>query len=240
MSTVGGFAQYQLRFVDDIQHDYEVIRPIVPLVETIVERSRQTGSSRLSWARKPALPWKGCWDWWINVSSTPGRKGHVYPEAVAAHILYLKQLYPPIHDREIVRIVQRKFGYTTNHHTVHHFLELPSRATGVAPAGLFRVCRRLSGPVLDRRPDAVRRVEQTEHCWLSPEMARSHVYAIIAAFERDGFEGPRINGPALPHPDDQLTLPFLKEVLDLQQEYPRAGAFVARAAATAAWSRPSQ
>ena len=53
----------------------------------------------------------------------PGRKGHVYPEAIAAHILYVKQLYPPIHDREIVRIVQRKFGYTTNHHTVKHFLE---------------------------------------------------------------------------------------------------------------------
>jgi hypothetical protein len=43
-----------------------------------------------------------------------GRKGHVYPEAVAAYMLYVKQLYPPIHDREVVRILQRKFGYTTN------------------------------------------------------------------------------------------------------------------------------
>jgi transposase InsO family protein len=58
------------------------------------------------------------------------------------------------------------------------------------------------------------------------KMARSHVYAIIAAFERDGFEGleDQRTRPA-PHPDDQLTLPFLKEVLDLQQEYPRAGRF---------------
>ena len=55
-------------------------------------------------------------------------------------------------------------------------------------------------------------------------MARSHVYAIIAAFERDGFEGleDQRTRPA-PHPDDQL--PFLKDVLDLQQEYPRAGRF---------------
>ncbi len=37
-------------------------------------------------------------------------------------ILYLKQLYPPIHYREIVRIVARKFGYKTNHHTVKGFL----------------------------------------------------------------------------------------------------------------------
>ena len=56
------------------------------------------------------------------------------------------------------------------------------------------------------------------------QMARSHVYAIIAAFERDGFEGleDQRTRPS-PHPDDQWTLPFRKEVLDLQQEYPRAG-----------------
>ena len=43
MSAAEDFAQYQLRFVDDIQHDYEVIRPIVLFAETIAERSRQTG-----------------------------------------------------------------------------------------------------------------------------------------------------------------------------------------------------
>ena len=37
-----------------------------------------------------------------------GRKPHQYPEAVATEILSLKQLYPPIHYREIVRIVERK------------------------------------------------------------------------------------------------------------------------------------
>ena len=29
MSAAEDFAQYKLHFVDDIQHDYEVIRPIV-------------------------------------------------------------------------------------------------------------------------------------------------------------------------------------------------------------------
>jgi hypothetical protein len=37
-------------------------------------------------------------------------------------MLYLKQLYPPIHLREIARIVKRKFGYQTNHHTIKQFL----------------------------------------------------------------------------------------------------------------------
>jgi len=41
---------------------------------------------------------------------------------VANYILYLKQLYPPVAYREIVRIVSRKFGYKTNHHTVKSFL----------------------------------------------------------------------------------------------------------------------
>jgi hypothetical protein len=43
VSAVEDCAQYQLRFVDDIQHDYEVMRPIVLFAETIAARSRQTG-----------------------------------------------------------------------------------------------------------------------------------------------------------------------------------------------------
>ena len=47
MSAAEDFAQYQLHFVDDIQHDYEVIRPIVLFAETVAERSRQR--VRLFW-----------------------------------------------------------------------------------------------------------------------------------------------------------------------------------------------
>ena len=46
MSAAEDFAQYKLHFVDDIQHDYEVIRPIVLFAETVAERSRQTGLER--------------------------------------------------------------------------------------------------------------------------------------------------------------------------------------------------
>jgi hypothetical protein len=40
VSAAEDFAQYKLQFVDYIQHDYEVIRPIVLFAETIAERSR--------------------------------------------------------------------------------------------------------------------------------------------------------------------------------------------------------
>src|SRR6266478_4911559 len=48
VSAAEDFAQYKLQFVDDIQHDYEVMRPIVLLAATIAERSRQTGIERTS------------------------------------------------------------------------------------------------------------------------------------------------------------------------------------------------
>ncbi len=46
----------------------------------------------------------------------------VYPEAIAGYIVYVKQLYPLIHLQEIARILLRKFGYKTNHHTLKRFL----------------------------------------------------------------------------------------------------------------------
>jgi len=47
VSAVEDFAQSTFLFVDDIQHDYEVIRPIVLFAETMAERSRQTGIVKL-------------------------------------------------------------------------------------------------------------------------------------------------------------------------------------------------
>jgi Integrase core domain/Homeodomain-like domain len=58
------------------------------------------------------------------------------------------------------------------------------------------------------------------------KLSRTHVYTILDAFQRDGFAGLEDQRTRPPdHPANQLSLPFLKEVLDLQQEYPRAGRF---------------
>ena len=106
MSAAEDFAQYKLQFVDYIQHDYEVIRPIVLFAETIAERSRQTGIERTSVGDKARrFVMEGMLGLVDQRVGQAGRKGHVYPEAVAAYMLYVKQLYPPIHDREVVRIL---------------------------------------------------------------------------------------------------------------------------------------
>ncbi len=117
------FGQLRLKFTDPVQHHYEVIRPIVLFSESISERSRQTGVERTQVGEKAQrFVQQGMFGLADQRAGKAGRKPGEYPEPVAAHILYLKQLYPPIHYHEIVRIVERQFGYKTNHHTVKGFL----------------------------------------------------------------------------------------------------------------------
>ena len=86
MSAAEDFAQYKLQFVDYIQHDYEVIRPIVLFAETIAERSRQTGIERTSVGDKARrFVQEGMLGLVDHRIGQAGRKGHVYPEAVAAY-----------------------------------------------------------------------------------------------------------------------------------------------------------
>ena len=116
------FGQLKLKFIDPIQHDYEVIRPIVLFSETVTQRSHQTDIERTVVGDKARrFVQQGMLGLVDQRAGQAGRQAHEYPEPVAAHMLYLKQLYPPIHYREIVRIIKRKFGYKTNHVTVKNF-----------------------------------------------------------------------------------------------------------------------
>ena len=114
MPTTEEFAQLRLRFIDPIQHDYEVIRPVVLFAQPVAERSREIDLERTTVGEKARrFVTSGMLGLADQRKTRAGRKGHEYPEPVANYILYLKQLYPPIHYREIVRIVERKFGYQT-------------------------------------------------------------------------------------------------------------------------------
>jgi putative transposase len=221
------FAQLKLKFTDPVQHDYELIRPIVLFADTLAERSRQTGVERTVVGDKARrFVQKGMLGLVDQRAGKSGRKGHQYPQPVAAHILYLKQLYPPIHYREIVRIVARKFGYKTNHHTVKAFL-----ARHPIPVQLA-----LEITYFDAFEDAYQArwtvVQMYFQGWNRQSIAgllklsHQHVGRIIAAFDQDGFAGLEDKRTRPPkHPANQLSLPFLKDVLDIQKEYPRAGEF---------------
>ena len=229
MATADEFAQLALLFTDPIQEDYEVIRPVVLFAETVAARSRQTALDRATVGEKARrFMQRGMLG--LGPQRTPsGHSGLPFPDAVAGYILYLKQLYPPLHYREIVRIVQRKYGCTTNHHTVKRFLDehalpvqLPLPVTGYHQ---FDDAYRARWTVVRMSYEGWHQ-QSIAGCL---KLSRKHVGHILEAFARDGFAGledQRTRPPA--HPANQLALPFLKEVLDVQREYPRAGRFRVR------------
>jgi Homeodomain-like domain-containing protein len=166
------------------------MRPMVLFAETMTARRRQLDLERTTIGDKARrFVHDGRLGLVDQRTGHAGGKGHRYPETGAAYMRYVKPLYPPIHDRELVRIAQRNDGYTTHQHTVKAFL-----ARHASPVQLER-------PLL-----AFAECTEASHArwtvvWLWAEgwnkpsiagclkMARSHVYALIAAFERDGIAG---------------------------------------------------
>jgi transposase InsO family protein len=227
METIEEFGQLRLRFTDPIQHDYEVIRPIVLFAKPVAERSRETEIERTTVSEKARrFVTEGMMGLVDQRSTKAGRKEHEYPDPVASYILYLKQVYPPIHYQEIVRILERKFGYETNHHTVKSFLERHA-----IPVQLELELEAFHDfeAAYEARWTVVRMYYEG---WDKKSIAgvlklsRRHVGRLIEAFEQDGFAGleDKRTRPAN-HPENQMTLSFMDEVLKVQQEYPRAGRF---------------
>jgi transposase len=162
----------------------------------------------------------------VDRRTTTEKGRHQYPEIVAGTILYLKQLYPAIHYREIVRIVQRKFGYKTNHHTIKAFLErhpipvqLPLPVTHFHQ---FEDAYRARFTVVRMYYEGWHQQSIANFLGLS----RKHVWHTLTVFKEEGFAGleDQRSRPDM-HPENQLSLPFLKNILDVQREHPRAGRF---------------
>ena len=230
MTPAEDFGQLRLKFTDPIQHEYEVIRPIMLFGEMISERSRQTEIERTRIGEKARrFVEQGMFGLVDQRTEKSGGQYHQYPEPVAAHILYLKHLYPPIGYREIVRIIERQLGYKTNHHTVKSFLE-----RNPIPVQL-----ELDFTQFHEFEDAYQArwtvVQMYYQGWTKKSIAgclklsARHVSRIIETFEQEGFAGleDKRTRPTT-HSANQMTLPLFKEVLEIQKEYPRAGKFRVR------------
>lgn len=223
MTTSLAFEQLRLHFLDPIQHDYEVVRPIVLFAQPVAERSAETGIARTTVGEKAR---RFVEQGMMGLAPQPrgGRPSHQYPEPVAAYILYLKQIYAPLTHSEIVRIVKRKFGYTTNHHTVKAFLErhpIPVQLEFDLPTFHTFEDAYLARWTVVRMYYEGWNKQSIAACL---KVSRPHVHDLIDAFQADGFAGLEDHRTRPPdHPANQLTLPFTVEVWELQQEYPRAG-----------------
>lgn len=194
--------------------------------ETIVARSRATGVDRATVSEKARRFVQHGMLGLVDRRSSTAQERQGYPAVVASYVLYLKQLYPPLHYREIARIVQRKYGFRTNHVTVKRFLErhaipvqLPLPVIGFHQ---FDDAYRARWTVIRLYYEGWQQTSIAGYLGLS----RQHVGHLVQAFERDGFAGLEVHRSRPPtHPANQLTLPFFKEVLDVQRAYPRAGRF---------------
>lgn len=221
------FSQLHLRFTDPIQFDYEIIRPVVLFAQSVNSRSQETEMPRTT-VREKAKQFiiEGMLGL-VDQRTTAAREREVgYPDPIAKYILYLKQLYPPIHYREIVRIIGKKFGYKTNHGKVQRFLERYS-----IPVQLELELTHFHdfADAYEARWTVVRMFYEG---WNKKSIAavlrlsRQHVTTLIQAFEQDNFaalEDKRTRPEN--HPDNQMTLPFMDQVFQAQLKYPDAGRF---------------
>jgi transposase len=187
MSASEDFQQFVLRFTDPIQHDYEVIRCIMLADETIAARSRITGFDRDTVSEKARRFVQHGMFGLVDQRTTTDKGRHRYPAVVAGYILYLKQLYPGIHYREIARIIERKYGHKTHHLTVKRFLErnpipvqLPLQVT------LFYQFE----DAYQAHWTVVRMYYEGWHqqsIATCLQLSSKHVWHILQAFKRDGF-----------------------------------------------------
>lgn len=224
MSTLEEFQQLALRFTDPIQHDYEVIRGITLTDETIAERSRATGVDRDTVSEKARRFVQHGMFGLVDRRTSNVASRQRYPDIVAGYILHIKQPYPNIHYREIARIIERKYGHKTHHLTVKRFLDhnpIPVQLPlSITRFHQFEVAYQARWTVVRMYYEGWHQ-QSIADCL---QLSRKHVWHILQAFERDGFAGleDQRTRPA-DHPENQLSLPFLKEVLEVQQEHPRAG-----------------
>jgi hypothetical protein len=221
------FTQLRLSFTDPVQHDYEVIRPVVLFAQSANSRSRETEVPRTT-VREKAKQFfiDGMLGLVDQRATAAGNREIGFPDPVAKYILYLKHLYPPIHYREIVRIIGNKFGYKTNHGKVKRFLE---RHLVTFQLELELTHYHDFEDAYEARWTVVRMYYEgwnKKSITAVLKLSRQHVTTLIQAFEKDGFAAleDKRTRPAN-HPDNQMTLPFMDKVFRAQLEYPDAGRF---------------
>lgn len=220
------FQQLKMQFVDSVQHDYEMIRPIVLFAEPVAARSQEVELPRSTVGDKARRFVQEGMLGLVDQRTTSPHHPAPFPERVAAYLLTIKQQYPPLHYRELARILKHKFGYQTTHQRIKRFLErhpIPVQLELDVPAfHSFEDAYRARWMVVRLYYEGWNKKSIAGYLKLS----RTHVHHLIGAFKEDGFIGLEDRRTRPPnHPANQLTLPLLKELLDLQQQYPRAGRF---------------
>ena len=115
------FAHLQLRFTDQTQRRYEMIRPLLLFKDrTATQRAQETETHpdtvRTCLRRFRHQGMLGLLPDYVEV--LPRGRARRVPEAVRQEIARLKALYRGFHYREVVRIICSKYGYRLHSNTV--------------------------------------------------------------------------------------------------------------------------
>jgi hypothetical protein len=228
VEPTAAFAQLQLRFTDQTQRRYEIIRPLLlfedrtatqraqeaethpDTVRTFLRRFRQQGMLGL-------LP--------DHVEVSPRGRASRVPEAVRQDIARLKALYSSFHYREVVRIIFYKYGYRLHPNTVKHLWQRRlAPAQGELALGDYHRQR-------DRYEARVQVIKLYYQGWNKLSISRVlHVSRPtidrwIARFEAEHFAGLVDKSSAPKAPARKVWLPLMLAVYHLQKRHPDAGGF---------------
>ena len=227
MEPMQDFAQLQLRFVDQIQWRYELIRPLVlfadgtptqraeaththpDTVRTFTRRFHQQGMLGLLPGSLEVVP--------------RGRAPHV-PEAVRQEIARLKGLYAGFHYRELARILFATLDYRIDHKTVKQlWQQSPS-----TPAPQLELWDYHTHP--DRTQARWQAIKLYYQGWHKMSISRflhvsrPTVDLWIARFEEEHMAGLVDHKPG-PKSPRKVWFSVMVEVYHLQKRHPDAGEF---------------
>lgn len=227
------FTQLQLRFVDQIQWRYELIRPLVlfenrPTPQPAIKQRAQETATHPETVRKLTRRFEQQGLLGLvpdDVEMIPKDKAIRVPAAVVEELARLKALYTGFQYRELARIVFCKTGHRIHHQTIkrlwQHSLPAPQ---GELPFGDYH-----SHP--DRYHVRVQAVQLYAQGWRKVSISRflhvsrPTVQAWIRRFEAEHFAGLQDKSRAPKAPARKVWLPLMVEVYHLQKRHPDAGKF---------------
>jgi transposase InsO family protein len=228
MEAASDFAQLELRFVDQIQWRYELIRPLVLFENRPATQRAQETHTHPETVRKlrRRFQQQGMLGLLLNgIEVVPQAPTPRVSEAVTEEIARLKALYAGFHARELARIVFYKVGERIDHKTAQRLWQQSPVGTQEAlPLGAYH-----SHP--DRYQARLQVIQLYVQGWEKISISRflhvsrPTVDAWIKRFAMEHFAGLLDKSSAPKAPARKVWLPLMIEVYHLQKRHPDAGKF---------------
>ena len=227
MEATPAFRQLELRFMDQIQWRYELIRPLVLFEDRPARQRAEETQTHPETVRKLRRRFQQQGMLGLlrdDVAGLPQGKATRVPTAVVEELARLTALYPGFRYHELARILFCTTGYRIDHKTVKRLWQAsPLAAQGLLPLGT-------SPSPHDRYQVRVQALKLYAQGWTKRSISqflrvsRPTVTAWIHRFEAEHFAGllDKKRGPKAPR---KVWFPVMVEVYHLQKRHPDAGEF---------------